>query len=83
MSEVREELKQQDCVMVANGFGNQPIRCKVSADDTVTSVLERINITLQPDDTVTMSRSRVIHPESTLVVPGDILVVTSKVANGH
>lgn len=69
-------------VTIANGIGNKPITVEFHSGDTVASVLDRAELTLEAGTTVSIGRKRVEDIDKTTVAAGDTLVIAGKVSNG-
>ena len=80
----RQEVKSSGSVTIANGTGNEPIKVDYYQGDTVTTILERAELELEEDATVSLGRKRIDKDklDSTTVVAGDTLVIAGKVCNG-
>ena len=76
------ENTAQGTVNVANGAGNEPIKVDWYPGDTVASILERANITIQPGQAATLGKRRVKRPEKTAVDSGSTIVIAGKISNG-
>ncbi len=76
------ENKAQGTVNVANGAGNVPTAIDWYPGDTVASILERANITIEHGQAATLGKRRVKRPEKTPVESGATIVIAGKISNG-
>lgn len=82
MAKLEKNVSAVGEVCVVNGVGNDPMTCSWEEGDTVTAILEKLNIELEDGDTVTLGRKRIEDIETATVNAGDKLVIARKVSNG-
>ncbi len=81
-SDSKKEVEKIGSVTIANDAGNKPIKVDCYPEDTVATILERAQLVLEEDTTVSRGRARIDNMDAR-VSPGDTLVIAGKVSNGN
>ena len=82
MSDQKTQTNEAPVVHLSIGAGTTPIDVEWMDGDTVATVLERAGVVVEAGKTPTLGKVRVKNPKTTLVQPGEVIVVTGKPSNG-
>ena len=71
-----------DTIRIITGIGTAPIIAKCKKGETISSVLARENITIEPGYSLTRGGTRIIDPDKDTVEPGDLIIIAPRLSNG-
>ncbi len=78
----KKKAEVSPVVQVSKGAGNAPIEVAWQEGDTVSSVLKRAEVTIDPGQTACIGRRRVTRPDKMKVRAGSVITVAGKPSNG-
>lgn len=78
----QENGEQKKVVMIVAGAGVEPVEVEWTEGLTVTAALEAADIELEEDETPVVGETLIEDPDTTLVEPGQMIVIDGMPANG-